>query len=246
MSVFGGYAKYYDLLYRDKDYEGETAYVVRKIRESFSEARILLELGSGTGKHAGLLRKAGYDLVGVEMSEEMVAQARERNPGIEFHQGDLRQVDLGREFDVVMALFHVISYQTGNRDLARSFEVARKHVKTGGGLIFDCWHGPAVMQQRPEVRVKRLSDGDVRIIRIAEPEMDAAANTVTVNYQVLIDNGGQLQEIQESHRMRYLFQPELALMLERAGFELLHSEEWMTGCMPGTDTWGVLHVARAV
>jgi hypothetical protein len=44
--------------------------------------------------------------------------------------------------------------------------------------------------------------------------------------------------------MRYLFKPEVAMMLKLAGLELIHGEEWLTGKVPGFDTWGVCFVAR--
>ena len=54
-AVFDAYAAYYDLLYKDKDYAGETEYVHRLIQRFNPGAKSILELGSGTGKHARLL-----------------------------------------------------------------------------------------------------------------------------------------------------------------------------------------------
>ena len=55
MSVFGGYSRYYDLLYRDKDYAGEVAFVHGIIDEHAPQAQSLLDLGCGTGAHAAIL-----------------------------------------------------------------------------------------------------------------------------------------------------------------------------------------------
>jgi hypothetical protein len=51
-------------------------------------------------------------------------------------------------------------------------------------------------------------------------------------------------ELREMHRMRYLFQPEIELLLEQAGFRLVHCEEWMTGKTIGTLTWGACFIAE--
>ena len=51
-SVFSSYARYYDLLYRDKDYAAEAEYVASLIRKFHPAARSIIELGSGTGIHA--------------------------------------------------------------------------------------------------------------------------------------------------------------------------------------------------
>jgi methylase of polypeptide subunit release factors len=66
MSVFGAYARYYDLLYRDKDYAAEAQYVHRLIQSHALGARSILELGCGTGAHAVLLAGEGYRIHGVD------------------------------------------------------------------------------------------------------------------------------------------------------------------------------------
>lgn len=245
MNVFGAYARYYDLLYKDKDYQGEVDYISARIRDYGPETKTCLELGCGTGRHAELLGQKGFSLVGVDQSEAMIMQARERCPNIEFHSADLRNVRLERTFDSVLALFHVVSYQTANDDLAQAFRTVDLHLNRGGIFVFDCWYGPAVLHQRPESRIKRLGDGDVRITRIAEPEMLTEKNMVQVNYEILIKDGNRCEELQETHSMRYLFQPEVELLLAQHHMKLLHAEEWMSGKSPGSDTWGVVYIAMA-
>ncbi|MEX2016820.1 MAG: hypothetical protein WD873_09250 [Candidatus Hydrogenedentales bacterium] len=61
MSNFQKYAAFYDLLYRDKDYAAEAAYVAGTIRSAVPGARSILELGSGTGRHGRLLAGLGFD-----------------------------------------------------------------------------------------------------------------------------------------------------------------------------------------
>ncbi|MDP3028836.1 MAG: class I SAM-dependent methyltransferase [Deltaproteobacteria bacterium] len=75
-TVFSNYARYYDLLYRDKDYAAEAEYVAGLIRKFHPSAESILELGSGTGKHALLLARKGFEVHGVELSEEMINIAR--------------------------------------------------------------------------------------------------------------------------------------------------------------------------
>jgi SAM-dependent methyltransferase len=254
--IFSEYARYYNLLYGDKDYAGETDYISRLIHRFMPNAKSLLELGSGTGKHAILLTEHGYQVRGVERSEQMLAPARdlaaqekarlkERSPL--FEKGDIRSIRLNETFDVATALFHVISYQTTNEDLLDAFRTARVHLKEHGLFIFDVWYGPTVLTDRPLVRVKRVSDDALEVTRIAEPVMHAQENVVDVNYHIFIKNKatGQVSETNETHRMRYLFSPEIEVLLEQADFKLLHSEQWMSGRQPGFDTWGVCFIASA-
>jgi SAM-dependent methyltransferase len=251
VSVFQAYAKYYDLLYRDKDYAGEAAYVHGLIEQDRPGARSLLELGSGTGRHALTLAERGYEISGVDRSAEMVARAQARaidagNARAVFTQGDIRSVRLGRTFDVVVSLFHVMSYQTTDDDLAAVTETAAVHLEPGGLFIFDCWYGPAVLTQRPEVRVKRLEDDQVCVTRVAEPRLLLDQNAVDVGYTMFVrDKKTERQtSFEETHRMRYLFLPEVRRLLGSADLDFVKTEEWLTGRQPDAGSWSTVFVAR--
>lgn len=254
MSVFGAYSRYYNLFYKDKDDHGEAEYAHGLIQRFCLGAASILDLGCGTGRHDVLLAAKGYAITGVDRSEEMLAAARTRLANLEprpsaldFIQGDIRSVRLGEKFDVVVSLFHVVSYQTANTDLHAMFATARAHLKPGGLFLFDCWYGPAVLTERPSVRVKRLEDEEIEVVRIAEPLIQFNQNCVDVNYHVLVTEkaSGRVEQIRETHRMRYLFAPETDGLLRETGFEPLLCEEFMTGRPHGSDTWAVMWVGRA-
>ena len=140
MSVFGAYSRYYDLLYEDKDYSKEAEFVSSIIRRHAPGARTVLDLGCGTGIHACTLARKGYQVTGLDRSADMLAKARERHGEagshgsgpVEFQQGDIRDFKLTHRFDVVVALFHVISYLPANSDLEAAFSRIRDHLKPGG------------------------------------------------------------------------------------------------------------------
>jgi SAM-dependent methyltransferase len=166
---------------------------------------------------------------------------------VSFSQGDIRHLNIGKRFDVVIALFHVISYLPKNEDIKRAFDCAKLHLREGGIFLFDCWYGPAVLTDRPEVRIKRIENDKINVVRIAEPIVIENSNLVKINYQVLIKNklNRKLKIIEETHRLRYLFKPEVDYLLNAAGFELVESAEWMTGKNMGFNSWYVYFVGRA-
>ncbi len=243
MKAFGNYSRYYNLLYKDKDYKGEAGFIHDLIRKYLPGAQNILDLGCGTGRHDLLLAEKGYAITGVDMSEEMLLIARSQP--LNFIQGDIRSFRLDKKFDVATSLFHVMSYQTTNKDFISALETAKAHLVPGGVFIFDFWYGPAVLTDRPAVRVKRLEDDQIHVTRLAEPVMHANKNTVDVNYTVWIKNKKTLQteEIRETHHMRYWFLPEIKYLLKNTGFKLLDNGEWMTCKTPGFDTWGVYVIA---
>lgn len=251
--VFADYARYYDLLYRDKDYAAEAEYVAGLIRKFNPAARSILELGSGTGIHASLLAEKGFTVHGIERSQEMLARsqalAENRTAGdgwLTFTMGDIREVRLNKRFDAVIALFHVISYQTTNEDVTAAFETARQHLNPGGVFIFDVWYGPAVLTERPAVRIKRLANDQIEVTRLAEPVLNTNANRVDVNYHMFVrDITTQIvSELKETHAMRYFFKPEIERIAEQIGFHYVHDEEWLSGQEIGSDTWGGCFVLK--
>ena len=154
MELFGRYGDYYDLLYRDKDYAAEAEYVTRVVCAAAPGVRTVLELGSGTGIHGRIMAAHGLAVTGIERSETMVALARARTAsgagrgGFECVAGDIRSAVLGRVFDAVVSLFHVVSYQTTNADLEQTFATASRHLVPRGVFFFDVWHGPAVLSDQ--------------------------------------------------------------------------------------------------
>lgn len=254
MTVFGGYSKYYDLLYRGKDYGAEARYVRDLLVAHAPTAHSIMEIGCGTGAHAAELAALGFRVTGVDLSEGMLGAAHERRNALpaelsgrlSFEHGDARTVRLERTFDAVISLFHVMSYQVTNADLAAALTTVREHLAPGGIFVFDCWYGPAVLTQRPAVAVKRLADESTEITRIAEPVMHGLENIVDVNYSVLItDRATKTTEaLTETHRMRYLFVPEVELALSAAGMSLVTVHEWMRETVPGPESWAACFVGR--
>jgi SAM-dependent methyltransferase len=247
---FQKYSAYYDLLYAEKDYAAEADYVAGRL----GAARTVLELGSGTGRHGRLLAARGFDVRGVELSAEMAAEAdrRGREDGaaqegsFTCDVGDLRAFRAGRTFDAVISLFHVVSYQTTNDDLAAAFRTAAEHLEPGGVFLFDVWHGPAVLTQLPERRTKEAADAGRRVRRTATPTLDTNRGTVQVDYAVACEDlaTGETATFGEEHLMRYLFPTEIALFAATAGFRIEASEEFLTGRPPSPDTWGVAYLMR--
>ena len=251
MSVFGAYSRYYNLLYKDKDYAGEAEYVNGLIRKRHPMAKSILDLGCGTGRHDLLLAQMGYEVTGVDQSEEMLAEANAQllslnpqPPLPTFQQGDIRSIRLDRTFDVVISLFHVMSYQVTNADLRAAFATARAHLEPGGIFIFDCWYGPAVLTDRPALRVKRLEDDALAVTRIAEPVMHPNENLVDVNYHILIRDKatGEVEELRETHTMRYLFAPEVGLLFDASCLRMKELCGFRSAQIPGFHTWNAVFI----
>lgn len=254
MANFQKYSAYYDLLYRDKDYAAEAKYVARTIGSARPGTRSILELGSGTGHHGRLLAALGFNVHGIERSADMVAMvhtapappATAMGGSFTCEVGDVRSADLGRTFDAVIALFHVISYQTTNEDLQAAFRVAAHHLAPGGVFLFDVWHGPAVLTVQPKKRVKSVADDRFEVTRIARPELDSNRSTVKVTYEMKCKDrqSGDVVRFSEEHPMRYLFPTEIEFLARGSGMRVVTTEEFLTSRPPSPATWGVAYLLR--
>jgi SAM-dependent methyltransferase len=249
MKCFGDYSRYYNLLYKDKDYAGEAQYVHELIQKYRPGAKTILNLGCGTGNHDFEFAKLGYKVTGIDLSAEMLAAANNclstlntQTSSLNFIQGDIRTVRLDITFDVVISLFHVMSYQTTNDDLHAAVNTAKTHLDLGGLFLFDCWYGPAVLTDPPVIRIKRLADDEIEVLRIAEPLMHYNENLVDVNFLVMITDKstGAVEQIKETHRMRYLFMPEIDELARVNGMGKLFACEWMANCEPTVQSWGAI------
>lgn len=254
MQTFQDYAYYYNSFYKDKDYKAEALTVDTLLKRYNSQIRNIINFGCGTGKHDTELVKLGYQCKGVDISPLMVEIARKNAEAdelkIEFEIADVRNYRTERKYDAVISLFHVMSYQNTNEDLLNTFISARGVLsdKPSGYFLFDAWHGPGVLSDKPCVRVKEIEDEENKLIRIARPVMREQENIVDVNYEVLVINkkSSKVQTINEVHSMRYFFRPEIELMLNRAGFELLDNIDCQTLDITGFDSWTSYFIARAI
>ncbi len=250
-TVFGAdYAAAYDALYQDKDYAAECDLIERAFaRYSNKRVERVLDLGCGTGGHAIPLAERGYDVVGVDRSEDMLRYARQHGLRARFERADITQVDLGETFDAALWMFAVLGYMTHNTDVAATLAAARRHLRPGGLLLADVWYGPAVLAQRPAERVKVIDmPSGEQVIRVASTDLDTRHNLCAVSYRLWrIQDGRVCAEVGERHPMRYFFEPELELFARAAGFELLRIGGFPDlDVEPSEQAWNVAFVARAV
>ncbi len=238
---------YYDLLYHEKDYEAETEYACDILRSYNSSSRHLLELGFGTGNYSKHLSARGYKITGIEKSEHMVTLAKAKAiPHFLPIVDDITTFTLNKKFDAAISLFHVMSYLTKNTKVISCLKQVCRHLKRKGIFIFDVWYTPAVYSQQPASKVKHVNTDTYEITRIAEPQVNYEENIVEVNYLLIIKNkiSCHHEVLKETHYLRHFSTPEIKLLANLSGFDLVRSEEFLTAKQPCNDTWGVCYILQ--
>lgn len=225
MSVFAAeYAGWYDTLYRAKDYAAECAGLESLFKRRGIAPKIIVDLGCGTGGHALLLAQRGYQVIGVDRSAAMLqtARAKAEHAGIkvDFQQMDITCLDWRDRFDAAIAMFAVVGYLSGDVEMEDFLARVWRSLQPGGILIFDGWHGPGVLRERPVPRLLEVPlDKDETLLRLVDPRLDVLAQTVEIHYRLWHRRGATIiGESEERHLMRFFFPQELRGLLRHAGF----------------------------
>jgi SAM-dependent methyltransferase len=244
---FEYFAKYYDLLYKTKDYDREVAFI-EEVFEAYHKPKKLLELGCGTGNYTQRLYQKGYDLTGIDLSDNMLNVAKGKCE-CEFLKGNIRDISLNKKFDVCLAMFAVMGYITRNSDIIQTLKNIHKHLEPNGLFIFDVWNGLAVLRTLPELRVKEVENNEIKILRVAYPTLKVVDHICEVDYKLFVLNkfDHTFKEFDEPHVVRFYFPQEIKLFLENSGFEVLKICPFLD--LDGSvdeSVWNITVIAKAV
>jgi SAM-dependent methyltransferase len=160
-------------------------------------ARSLLHLGCASGQHECALRQR-FAITGVDLSPEMVRQARAINPAGVYAVGDLRTARLGVSYDAVL-LLDAVNYMVLESDLHAAFETARLHLAPGG--VFITLAEYTVESFEPaQPRESRLEHDRVRVIMTEWHEpCPPGATQFTGVYEYRIERNGGIDIERDEH-----------------------------------------------
>lgn len=210
-------ARYYDLIYDQKDYRKDTAGLVRIARKfGMSRGRRWLDVACGTGRHLELLRRK-FEVVGVDLSREMLRQARRRLPGVRLVRGDMRNFDLGKRFDVVSCLFSATRYLRTEADLRRALETFAQHLRPGGILLVQPWIDP-VHLKRGHVTLTVHDGGSVAVARASATTVRRALTFLHFDY-LIAEEGRGVRHLSETEVLRMTAPRRLVEMAQAAGLK---------------------------
>jgi SAM-dependent methyltransferase len=231
------------LLYKDKDYELESNYIIKTVKKyGKSEIKSIIELGCGSGGHANFLAEKNIFITGLDQSQEMIQLANSKS--IKNFEGlvcDITNFEISKKFDCAISMFHVMSYLTQHELFLKTLTCVNKHLEFGGIFFFDCWFTPAVINLKPSIKVKTISDNEHSVTRIADPKIDYFTSTVNIDFRIFIEelSNSKISMFNELHSMRHFSTLELTLFAKLTGFEVLNIEEFLTGKEPNENSWAV-------
>ena len=242
------YAKYYDLFNEGKDYKKECDFL-KEVFSKYRKGKVkdILDLGCGTGAHDAILASRGYNVTGLDLSEEMINIAKSKNiPSTNFVAGDMSKFKLGKKYDSCIAMFAAFGYQIHNKQITSSLQCINNHLRPGGLFIIDCWNGLGVLREPPTRRIKEVKRGGLKIVRESFPKLNSYNHFCEVKFKVNVFENNRLEDsFEETHKIRFLFPQELRKYLEDEGFEVLEiCKQFKMGTKLTEKDWNLSLIAR--
>lgn len=223
--MFSRSADIYDAIYSFKDYAVESDRVDAAIRARNPQARTLLDVACGTGKHLEQLR-GRYDAEGLDLDPALLAIARARLPGVPLYEADMTAFELGRRFDAVTCLFSAIAYARTVERLDAAVRTMASHLAPGGVLAIEPWILPgawlgaavhATFVDEPELKVARIE---------RSPPL---APVVSLEFHYLVGRPGGVERFEERHVVGMFSHEDYLRAFGRAGLAAEHDPEGLTG-----------------
>jgi len=167
------FAKFYNRHWGE-DYRAEVLPIVDRLLLSRIEpGASVLDVCCGTGQFTELVRCHGYEMAGVDASEEMIRYARENTPDAALFVADVRDFALPRRFDAAYSVFESLNHVPDIAGLKRGFQRVRRHLKSGAPFLFDLnredafilyWNTTDAIVEEDSVCVMRSEyDDDTRV-----------------------------------------------------------------------------------
>lgn len=151
MQAYTGFAQVYDEFMDNIPYEEWSAYVIGLLKEYGVHDGLVLDLGCGTGNVTEHLAVAGYDMIGIDLSEDMLAIAQEKKmeyfgeeegeedkrTSILYLCQDMREFELYGTVSAVVSICDSMNYIMSEEDLVKVFRLVNNYLDTRGVFIFD-------------------------------------------------------------------------------------------------------------
>ena len=221
MNDFSELARYYDR-FVGADYDKITSFVDEAIKKNFPNASLVCDVGCGSGTVTLALLQRGYDMIGIDGSAEMLAEAM--NKRVDISNGEralflcqqLPEFELYGTVDAIVSTLDTINYITNEEDLDRLFYWFRNYLNPQGILIFDI-NSLYKYQNVLENHCDAYEDEDVFFVWRSQ------FDGVYCNHQLtyFLKNANKYERRDEEQLQRYYSEEEVRLLLKKYGFSIL-------------------------
>lgn len=259
MQAYTGFANVYDTFMDNVPYDEWTNYLAGLLKEYGVENQLVLELGCGTGSMTRRLADAGYDMIGIDYSEDMLEIARDKDMelGYSFDQilylnQDMREFELFGTVAAVVSICDSMNYITNKDDLRKVFQLVNNYLDTRGIFIFDLntvhkyrdlLGESTIAENREDTSFiwenyydeqEKMNQYDITIYKKTELEVECEDNVVQSLYE----------RLEETHYQKAYEIDEVIEVLNEAGMEFITVYDACTKNPPNESSERVYFIAR--
>ena len=219
--IYSNFAFYYDRLMKDVDYSKWANYIEELFKRNNSGPSMILDLGCGTGSFCTEMAGRGYEMIGIDLSPEMLSCAKtkalEKNPDILYLNQDITSFELYGTVDAIVCLMDSLNYITYKNDIKRVFNLVNNYLNPGGLFIFDL-NSRYKLEHILGDNVFYSNDSDV--VYIWQNSFDKTKGISRFDLTFFVENAGLYKRFDEEHYERAYDVAEMKKMLLSAGLEI--------------------------
>lgn len=246
MEAYTGFAGVYDTFMDNIPYEEWTEYIKGLLTEYGVDNGLVLDLGCGTGSITELMAKEGYDMIGIDNSEEMLSIAMEKREksgyNILYLCQDMREFELYGTVRAIISICDSVNYIMEEDELLEVFKLVNNYLDPGGIFIFDL---NTLYKYSNIMGDTVIAENRDNCSFIWENYYYEAERINEYDLSIFIKEKDNLyRKYEETHLQRAYELTEIQKLLERAGLEFVSAYDAFTNKPPKAESERIYIVAR--
>ncbi len=221
MEAYTSFAEVYDAFMDNIPYEQWSAYMIALLKEYHIENGLVCELGCGTGTLTRQLAQAGYDMIGIDSSLEMlsIAESVQADTNILYLMQDMRTFELYGTVAAIVSVCDCINYITDPKELSDVFRLVNNYLDPGGIFLFD-FHPEHYYSSTLGDQTFAEDREDMSFIWENEYDKDSRINIYDLSFFIRAEDG-RYDKFQETHYQRAYTLHEMQHYVAASGLRLL-------------------------
>jgi ubiquinone/menaquinone biosynthesis C-methylase UbiE len=222
---YKAYAKYYDIINRNQDYDKQIAFIDR-IFKRFDKVKRVLDVGCGTATHALLLEKKGYNVVGADASSDILQIARAKikkaKSRVKVSKHDMRDLKFKDKFDGAICMFHTLNHLKSKREILKALKSVSGALRSGGIYIIDMGQYKIKNDGKHSNVQDSYEDRNLKLTVMAVHKFSFKDQCQYTKWIYLIDEKGKLSfKVSGIVNTKAISFKEMKELLSKAGFKLI-------------------------
>ena len=240
MEAYTGFAELYDLFMDNVPYDAWTEEIAERLRAEGIADGLVCELGCGTGELTRRLADAGYDMIGIDRSPEMLDKAMEAELAVEkdhlpilYLLQDIRAFELYGTVRAFVSVCDTINYLLSEEDLEEVFRLVNNYLDPEGIFLFTL-NLPAYYEEIGDATIAENRD-EASFIWENEYDPEEMTNTYGMTFFAR-EEDGRYRKFEEVHVQRAYTLPQVKELIVKSGLRFVSAEDAERGGAPDEDT----------